>query len=243
MKKPLNLPGIGFCVASFLGSIISLICIDEPLQFHFFEPFTQKWSISGGEYVIRLICYHIPKAFFACLIVFLFLKSLFRRGGISEIFTAIFLLLSPISVAIIKIITGVECPKDLLHYGGHQPDLPFLESIFKGTGRCFPGGHVSAGFGLYVALGLLGLEKRVKAFIAITLLGHLMGFYQIARGYHFISHNLATMGLSYGFFLAHQYLLKIYQKQGDLFLNRIKTFLKEKFLQNIAVDSNVKRGT
>lgn len=230
MKKPLNLPGIGFCVASFIGCGLSFIWMDAPLQLQFFEPFSQKWSISGAEWPIRLLCYHLPKGFYASLIVFLLCKAIFSNKGTKEIFTAIFLLLSPISVAIIKIFTGVECPKDLLHYGGHQPDLALLESMFRGTGRCFPGGHVSAGFGLYSALGLLGIAKRGRAFIAITLLGHFMGFYQIARGYHFISHNLATMGMSYGFFLLNQMLLKHYEHRGDFFLDWLKSFFKRKFL-------------
>jgi membrane-associated PAP2 superfamily phosphatase len=230
MEKPLNLPGIGFCVVSFLGCIVSFIWLDNPLQLQFFDLLSQKWSITGAESLIRLFCYHIPKSFFGALITFLLIKPLFSKGGTKEIFAAIFLLFSPISVAIIKIFTGVECPKDLLCYGGHQPELSLLESMFKGTGRCFPGGHVSAGFGLYVALTLLSPEKRWKGFIAITFLGHFMGFYQIARGYHFISHNLATMGLSYGFFLINQTLLKELEKEGDLFLDKLKGFFKIRFI-------------
>ncbi len=238
MKNLLNLPGIGFCAASFIGCGLSFVWIDSPLQLQFFEPFSQKWSISGAEWPIRLLCYHIPKCFYASLIVFLFFKAIFSKRGTKEIFTAIFLLLSPISVAVIKIFTGVECPKDLLHYGGHQPELALVESMLKGTGRCFPGGHVSAGFGLYSALGLLSLAKRGRAFIAITLLGHFMGFYQIARGYHFISHNLATMGLSYAFFLLNQQLLKEFEERGDFFLGWLKSFLKKKLFKTYFLKVN-----
>jgi membrane-associated PAP2 superfamily phosphatase len=222
MFKDLKIPGIGFCIASLAFCALAFLFFDAPLQMQFFDPFQEKWSITGAEWWLRLGCYHIPKTFFGGLIVYLIVRALIAKGGTREIFTAFFLSISPISVALLKILTGVECPKDLFYFGGHQPELSLIDSFISGTGRCFPGGHVSAGFGLYAALTLLQPSRRFSAFLAISFLGHFMGFYQIARGYHFISHNLATMGLSYAFFLANQHLLHLYEKSGDALLKDLR---------------------
>jgi membrane-associated PAP2 superfamily phosphatase len=206
MFKDLKIPGIGFCIASFALCALAFLVFDAPLQMRFFDPFQEKWSITGAEWWLRLGCYHIPKTFFGGLIVYLIVRALIAKGGTREIFTAFFLSISPIAVALLKILTGVECPKDLFYFGGHQPELSLM----------------SAGFGLYAALTLLQPSRRFSAFLAISFLGHFMGFYQIARGYHFISHNLATMGLSYAFFLANQHLLHLYEKSGDALLKDLR---------------------
>ena len=51
-------------------------------------------------------------------------------------------------VAWVKAWSNVDCPWDLLRYGGDRPyiDLFSLRPIGLSRGRCFPAGHASAGY-------------------------------------------------------------------------------------------------
>lgn len=69
---------------------------------------------------------------------------------------------------------------------GAVPALP-------GPGRCFPGGHASSGFAV-MALFFLFYPQRPRlawcCWCGGIALGMLMGFGQIMRGAHFLTHNL-----------------------------------------------------
>lgn len=62
-------------------------------------------------------------------------------------------------------------------------------------GHCFPGGHASTGFALMVGYFVYRLQNPKRAYFflsAAILLGFAMGFAQMMRGAHFLSHNLWT---------------------------------------------------
>lgn len=104
----------------------------------------------------------------------------------------------PLAVSIMKALSGVYSPVDLLPYNGKHPHIGLLEQLWTygavSGGRSFPAGHASGGFAL-IALWYLPLRKSWKRalFVFGFLAGWGMGLYQMARGEHFLSHTLATM--------------------------------------------------
>jgi membrane-associated PAP2 superfamily phosphatase len=109
-------------------------------------------------------------------------------------------LLAGLAVNLLKRLTHVDCPWDLLRYGGEFPYQGLLEAhphTFR-TGACFPAGHASAG---YAWLGLYYLARdsvprwRNVALGSVLLLGLVFGIGQQLRGAHFVSHDLWTLGV------------------------------------------------
>jgi membrane-associated PAP2 superfamily phosphatase len=111
----------------------------------------------------------------------------------------------PAFISLLKNISQVPCPHNLLEYGGtevSQSAIYFLIHRSSAAGQCFPAGHASGGFTL---LGLIFLTRtRREAACAILLslvFGWILGWYQQARGAHFLSHTITTQVLTLGFIL------------------------------------------
>ncbi len=106
--------------------------------------------------------------------------------------------LSALCISLLKSTSIHACPWDLQMYGGHTPWLPLFAQLMPhiDPGHCWPGGHASGGFAL-VAGYFSFRENRpywARTFlIAGLVLGSVMGFVQIVRGAHFLSHNLWTL--------------------------------------------------
>jgi membrane-associated PAP2 superfamily phosphatase len=98
-------------------------------------------------------------------------------------------------VSILKNTSIHGCPNDLVMYGGNLPFLNLFEELPAGVkaGHCFPGGHASGGFALmafYYAFRV-SKPKFARAMLLISLVfGFAMGWAQMMRGEHFLSHNL-----------------------------------------------------
>lgn len=98
-------------------------------------------------------------------------------------------------VAILKHSSVHGCPWDLAMYGGDLPYLPLFSSLPAGVhaGVCFPAGHPSGGFSL---MAFYFAFRQIKPQFAIGMLwlglffGLAMGFVQVMRGAHFLSHIL-----------------------------------------------------
>jgi membrane-associated PAP2 superfamily phosphatase len=212
MKKNNYFYNLLFVLGCFALSISSHFYCDFLIQDWFLNSEKNSWIIQTDRDVYWIIFYQLPKAFFGIVVFCIFIWGMFfsKRGG-RFLIVGLMVLASPILVAYLKSVTGVECPKDLLDFGGDKHFIPFMQSLFMGSGRCFPGGHVSAGFGLYPVMALCNEKKRRFAFFLITALGFSMNIYQLARGYHFLSHNLFTMGLSFSLYLLSQYLIERYE--------------------------------
>lgn len=123
--------------------------------------------------------------------------SRFRRGFWYLLATA---LVSGLVVNVGKRLTQVDCPWDLLRYGGTADYVRNFTSHAGtgGVGGCFPAGHASAGYGW---LGLYYFAKRyfpalqLHALVAALSLGLVFGIGQQLRGAHFLSHDVWTLGL------------------------------------------------
>lgn len=104
------------------------------------------------------------------------------------------------SVALLKSITHVDCPWDLVRYGGTRMAVGLFATRPAGMppAACFPAGHASAGYA-WVALYFAALLWRPRwrwHGLAIGLgAGLLFGFGQQLRGAHFLSHDLYALAL------------------------------------------------
>ena len=114
-------------------------------------------------------------------------------------------------ISVLKHFSNHACPWSLLIYGGRQPLISLFGNLPAGAvaGHCFPGGHASAGFALMAFY--FGFRDTLPKFAKIALLiglvfGTTMGYAQMMRGAHFMSHNLWT-ALIVWVMLLTQYLI------------------------------------
>ena len=96
--------------------------------------------------------------------------------------------------------SNVDCPWDLLRYGGERPyvDLFSLRPVGLSRGACFPAGHASGGyewFALYFYFLAVRPAWRWYGFATGLVLGLTFGIAQQLRGAHFMSHDLWTAGI------------------------------------------------
>ena len=101
------------------------------------------------------------------------------------------LILSTSVVGILKSQSGHACPWNMTQ----QTATGFVWDFSATVGHCFPGGHASTGFALVTGYFCYRLRERNRAwfylFAGLTL-GFAMGWAQMMRGAHFLSHNLWT---------------------------------------------------
>ncbi|BAN48942.1 phosphatase PAP2 family protein [Metapseudomonas resinovorans] len=106
--------------------------------------------------------------------------------------------LSTAIVTPLKAVTAVQCPWSLTEFGGVEPYSPLLghHPYVDKPGRCWPGGHASAGFSL-LALYFALRDRRPRlarvALVAALALGSLFSLGRMMQGAHFLSHNLWTL--------------------------------------------------
>ncbi|MEX6502329.1 phosphatase PAP2 family protein [Pseudomonas zhanjiangensis] len=105
--------------------------------------------------------------------------------------------LSTSYVTPVKALTGVHCPWSLSEFGGQETYTPLLShrAPTDKPGRCWPGGHATAGFSLF-ALFFVLRDRRprlAKAALYLALaLGISFSVGRMLQGAHFFSHNLWT---------------------------------------------------
>lgn len=120
--------------------------------------------------------------------------GIYRRSA-RLIVTMLLIGIGPLVVGILKATSAHSCPWDLIEYGGKAMSFPLFGAVpaLPGPGRCFPGGHASSGFAV-MALFFLFYPQRPRlawwCWCGGIALGMVMGFGQIMRGAHFLTHNL-----------------------------------------------------
>lgn len=106
--------------------------------------------------------------------------------------------LSTSIVTPLKAFTAVQCPWSLSDFGGVETYTSLLSerAPTDKPGRCWPGGHASAGFSL-LALFFLLRDKHprgARAALVFALgLGAVFSLGRMMQGAHFLSHNLWTL--------------------------------------------------
>lgn len=102
----------------------------------------------------------------------------------------------------LKNLTEVHCPWSLSNFGGKETYTPLLHerAPTDKPGRCWPGGHASAGFSL-IALFFALRDRRpglARLSLAVAIgLGITFSLARMMQGAHFFSHNLWTFLLDW----------------------------------------------
>lgn len=94
-------------------------------------------------------------------------------------------------VGLLKAHSSHACP----WYMTHETSTGFIWDFSATAGHCFPGGHASTGFALVTGYFVYRLHQTQRAWfylIAAMIIGFAMGWAQMMRGAHFLSHNLWT---------------------------------------------------
>lgn len=111
-------------------------------------------------------------------------------------------LFATLLVGVMKRWTHMDCPWDLMRYGGEKAYYGLFTSRPAGmrSSGCFPAGHASAGYA-WVALYFVLLATRPQwrwwgLGVGICL-GLLFGIAQQLRGAHFMSHDLWALMVSW----------------------------------------------
>ena len=100
-------------------------------------------------------------------------------------------ILSTALIGILKSQSAHACPWDMTE----QTATGFIWNFTATHGHCFPGGHASTGFALIMGFFIFRLDQKKLAWFYLfsgVVLGFAMGWAQMMRGAHFLSHNLWT---------------------------------------------------
>ena len=102
--------------------------------------------------------------------------------------------MSMLSLGIIGILKSTSthaCP----WYMVEQTPMGYIWNFAATHGHCFPGGHASVGFALLTGFFAYRLTQPKLAYLFLVLglvIGFILGWGQMMRGAHFLSHNLWT---------------------------------------------------
>lgn len=167
----------------------------------FFDPVRSDWVganswvagpflHTGGRWVIRGIMV-ASIGIWAASFASQRLRPLRRAAG----YFALASVLSVAIVGLLKTLTNVDCPWDLLPFGGRFPAVPLFGDRPDAlrTARCFPAAHASSGYALLALYYVFRERGRSLARLALAiglLCGVVFGVAQQSRGAHFVSHDL-----------------------------------------------------
>lgn len=161
------------------------------------------YRLEGGHWLLQRhwltagLVHHDGKLLSVTAGVALLLAALLpplRRWRRALLYVVASVALSTLAVSMLKSLTHMDCPWDLLRYGGPRPFVGLFASRHGlPASGCFPAGHASAGYA-WVALYFAAFAVRPRwrwAGLAIGLgSGALFGLSQQLRGAHFLSHDL-----------------------------------------------------
>lgn len=94
-------------------------------------------------------------------------------------------------IGILKAYSIHACPWNMVH----TTTKGFIWVYSSNHGHCFPGGHASTGFALITGYFVYRIVQPKLAYFYLfsgLFLGFMMGWGQMMRGAHFLSHNLWT---------------------------------------------------
>ena len=197
-----------FWLINSIGLILSVIVLNQ-----FFSVngavdhwFIQPWVASDGSFPYRenwwltTIAHNWVKYFILGIVliyIIQFVGSFFIHTWRDKRWVSGYVLLAMLCssslVGTLKSMSEHACPWSLA-----QPSsdgIMWLSHTLN-LGKCFPGGHSSAGFGwlaLFFAYHLHAPKKAWLYLLAALVLGSGMGWTQMMRGAHFLSHNLWTL--------------------------------------------------
>ena len=125
-----------------------------------------------------------------------------RSWRASLVFFFVTVAVATVSVTLIRYASAHSCPWDLRIFGGSALWFPLFDAPgpAPGPGRCWPGGHAAGGFSLLAGYFALRDEHQALARVVLVLalgLGLVMSLVQMARGAHFLPHNLWSLWIAW----------------------------------------------
>lgn len=204
-------------------ALFELTDLDLALQDRFYDFEAQRWAVDAKDPLGRAIFYNGPKALVWVIALSVLALAAgparwrenfrFNRRGL---WLAVLCIATvPALAGLGKTLTNVFCPSEIRRYGGDVAYAKLCEPFPAGDrperkGGCFPAGHASGGFALMGLLALRGSRRWRFSAIALGLgLGWWMGFYQMLKGAHYLSHTLTTMLVACLVVLLWQRVLRI----------------------------------
>ena len=195
-----------------LASVVlfEYVNIDIFIEDYFYNFELKQWVLDRDSPITKFIFYDGIKLVLIVAILLMITGLLFfrktqliqtyQKGLVILVLSAI---LVPTSVATLKSITNIPCPKNIKHYGGTYPHVTLLKKYPQGFDhqqniKCFPAAHASGGFG-FLALIFLFNSRRNKIIAAFLVLSISwgMGTYKMLIGDHFLSHTVVSMILAW----------------------------------------------
>lgn len=179
------------------GLLFLWLSRNEQLDFwisdYWFDPVMRNFPWEHNDW-LDLLNHRLLKLTIISVAVCSLFWGIYRRNW-RLVVTMLLVGVGPLIIGILKSTSGHSCPWDLVQYGGKALSYALLDAtpVGAGPGHCFPGGHASSGFSVMALFFLFYPERpRLATFcwLAGVTLGMLMGFGQVMRGAHFISHNL-----------------------------------------------------
>lgn len=204
-------------LAPLLAFLFELTPLDRVLIGHYFDAtahafplrddaFLQNVMHSGTKLLVIAIAFAVFGAF---LLTYLLPQWEPQRRRL--LWIAAGMAGGSLLVSLLKHGSALHCPWDLAEYGGYAPFHGLFDMLPSSVapGRCFPGGHASGGFALmafYFGLRDTHPRKACACLAAGIVAGMVMGWSQMMRGAHFLSHNIWS-GWVVWTYLALQYAL------------------------------------
>lgn len=185
----------------FVGVLIAIewFQLDRLLAGFIYDNDLHSWSLRSN-YLLEEVIHKDGRLLFALMIVSLIALYFTPRYKMHKrplAFLILSVLISVISINLIKKISGVPCPWSVDEFGGTQHIMHWFNG-FNGQSGCFPAGHASAGYA-WVALYFFALvQRRSLRFHGLFFglgLGFIYGFAQELRGAHFLSHDIWTAAI------------------------------------------------
>lgn len=160
-------------------------------------PLRQHWALAelNHRYVKYVLIAVYLSYGIAWLMSFYSEKFKPRRWEFGYFF--IMVMLATSTIAILKSQSAHACPWDM----AVATTQGILWDLSATAGHCFPGGHASSGFALLVGYFIYRTTRPKWAYfflLAALILGFTMGWAQMMRGAHFLSHTLWTGWIIWG---------------------------------------------
>lgn len=187
-------------------ALFELTPLDVTVQNFLYSAELDVWLINSEQPLLRFLLYDgIRQLYIIVALGFILLASIQTKRPLlvakrREILVICATLIAvPLVINVLKAVTNIPCPKDLILFGGGYPHVTLFRSypldfIQAERIRCYPAGHASGGFAL-MSLALLFASPRKRNVVALSAcgLGWVVGLYKMAIGDHFLSHTVVTM--------------------------------------------------
>ncbi len=191
--------GIGLAVFTLLMGFGG----DQWLADHLFQLEGGRWALQDA-WLTRSVIHAAGKwlSTTAALVVMLLCFHTWRRGRDRTLRWALLYVVGAVAlgtglVSLLKSLVPMECPWDLLRYGGHEPFVGLFSHRPAGMAAraCFPAGHASAGYAWVCLYFFARLWRPAWRWVGLWIglgSGLVFGIGQQLRGAHFLSHDVAT---------------------------------------------------